>query len=192
MTPDIKELRDETFRRIGRNVVNFQRLELTLKALIPSMSLSVRLQDFPAKGNQRIRELKYRSLGNLVQTFREETYEKPLTDHEQPAPDDESIILSLRTNLDSGRAQASIQSLLSLVKERNRLIHHDVGDVDFSSREACDQLCALLDEQNERICKQLSSLNALRETQSSLLAELRKFVESEEFLTVFLNPTDAD
>ena len=186
MSRDINEIRDTTFCRIGRTVVNFQRLELALKSLIPTLSVSGPPHDLEARRERRVRALDTCTLGRLVPQFHAEVYGPPLSEHYQPDDDETSITVSM--GLDPEKAEQRMQGLLSLVDERNRLIHVDLSHVDFNSPEACDELCVKLDEQNERVCRHLAYVESIRDAHWAALAEFRKLLESKEFVAAFLGP----
>jgi archaellum biogenesis ATPase FlaH len=96
-------------------------------------------------------------------------------------PEEPTLSLSVRYELDPPLAAEIKRELLSLVQERNRLIHRDLVLVDFNSIDACNQLSLRLDEQNDRINKQLQLLQTMRDAHLAVIIELAQFVASEEF-----------
>lgn len=51
-TIDSQPVRDELFRRIGRNVVNFQYLEATLRSMVPTLYYKSTLKELQARQNE--------------------------------------------------------------------------------------------------------------------------------------------
>ncbi len=190
MLDQLKEYRDAALRRVGRNVVNFQRLESALRALIPALNASGTLSDFNTRLAESIRELKKKPLGHLASTFHAQVHDSSeytplLTD-----PSEASFAVAFRLETDPHASKERKRTLLSLVRERNRLIHTELGRVNFDSIADCERLSSLLDEQNHRICEQLDSLKQLRATHLALTAELKQFIDSDEFLEIFTREID--
>ncbi|MBL0085172.1 MAG: hypothetical protein IPP44_00415 [Ideonella sp.] len=184
MEPNIKDIRDATLRRIGRNVFNFQRLETFLKSLIPAMSCSGTPSNFSDRHKARVKKLSKKGLGKLADNFHSDVYGKPSA---ATGPSDllePSITFSMGIETDPNNARVRKQKLLGLVRERNRLIHFDLAGVDLNSLADCNRLSAHLDEQNDRIRLQLEELEALRTAHSLMIAELLSYFESGEFLAM--------
>jgi hypothetical protein len=178
--------RDEVLRRIGRNVVNFQYLEATLRSMIPLLENEGTLKDWQSNLSAKTRRHKKSSLGDLAGTFLESISsgaEESLVDADEPLRE---LKLRVTFQVDTTPEQEAEQrtSLLKLVRERNRLIHRDALDVDLNSPEQCARLAAWLDEQNERIREQLLHLNLLRTAHREALEEFVRFMQTEEFLSV--------
>lgn len=178
--------KDEVLRRIGRNVVNFQYLEATLRSMIPSLANEGTLKDWQSNLTATTRRHKKSSLGDLAGTFLESVFsgaEESLVDADESLRE---ITFRVSLQLDTTAEQEAEQrkALLKLVRERNRLIHRDALDIDLSSPEQCAQLSAQLDEQNERIRAQLLHLNSVRQTHREALEELVRFMQTDEFLSV--------
>jgi hypothetical protein len=173
--------RDKLFWRVGRNVVNFQHLEATLRSMIPSLSSEGRLSQLPIRQHELVRKLAKSSLGNLATAYLEKAFrprgETSLDDHAlEPAL---AHSVWLETTREGVAAQK--RALRSLVAERNRLVHKDLLSVDLNSPEQCEALSARLDEQNIRLRQQLNELNAFRAGLREMAEELKMFLESQEF-----------
>jgi hypothetical protein len=173
--------RDELFRRIGRNVVNFQYLEATLRSMIPALSLGGDLSQLPLRQANRARELEKSSLGNLATAYLKVVFrppgEIPIDDH-VPEP---VLAFSVRRESTAEGVATQKRALKSLVAERNRLIHKDLLSVDLDSPEQCDALSARLDDQNTRLRQQVNELNDFRAGLREMAEELKIFLESQEF-----------
>jgi len=68
--------------------------------------------------------------------------------------------------------------LKALESERNLLIHHDLGEVNFKSDEECRQLSEKLDKQNLRILRKMDWLRSLLESISKSQDDLVAFIQS--------------
>ncbi len=73
-------------------------------------------------------------------------------------------------------------ALSKLVKERNKLIHHDLVHFDYNSAQSCRKLIKILDVQNPRILEQLNALKVLIEAFKAQLAGMQAWVDSDDFL----------
>ena len=182
MSATTEQLHDETLRKIGRNVVNFQRLEAALKALVLSSRAAGTIDDLQTHHAARAKSLKKRPLGDIAETFHNSIYK----DGDPPAPPESAVSpwlsTSLKLEIDSVEVKERKRRLLALIAERNRLIHSDLVNFDPSSAESCARLTALLDDQNPRILEQLSALKELRDGYRAILQELLEYFDSDEFL----------
>ena len=182
MSDVIKPHRDEALRRIGRNVVNFQRLEASLRQLVPSLSLAGPVRELGTLRASRAKELKKKSLGELTNRLHAEVFRDEQEVLEPAIQTEITFAHSFRIEANSTEVADNVKALARLVRERNRLVHADLVSVDLNSITECEALSDRLDEQNERICAQLNFVNTLRQTHSTAVAALVKFINSEEFL----------
>jgi hypothetical protein len=164
---DIEAVRTEALRKLGRNVVNFSKIEAAFKYL-----LSVSQSDGSEKtiSDQLRRKqsiLRKQTLGKLVQEFNTNI----LGDSSQCEPKLDSfgtgISFSFKviySNPDFLKKQKL--ALSSIVAERNRLIHQDLAFLDTGSVEDYRKLINLLDEQNPRLLAHLEELRWMIESLS--------------------------
>ena len=178
-----EQLRDETLRKIGRNVVNFQRLEAALKAVVLSTSAGgATIEEVHTHLAARAKSLKKRPLGDIAETFHNSIFK----DEDPPVPPANAslpwVSTSFQFEIDPIEAKERKRKLLALVAERNRLIHSDLINFDPNSAESCTRLTALLDEQNPRILEQLDAVKEIRDVYRTFLKELLEYVNSDEYL----------
>jgi len=57
---------NEVFRRVGRNLLLLQRIELLLKALLSGSGFAGYASEIPAKAAQRAEEISRKALGQLA------------------------------------------------------------------------------------------------------------------------------
>ena len=79
-TVESQSPRDELFRRIGRNVVNFQYLEATLRDMLPALTNKGTLKELQANQDEVSRKHKKSSLGDLANAHHERVYGKSVAD----------------------------------------------------------------------------------------------------------------
>lgn len=163
----LEEMRDEALRKLGRNVVNFHRMERLLKGINAWNGMSSRGDTFRKNLRRRIKALSKRSMGRLVNEFFASLASKP---SEEEIPLDEtqvSISIEIKEAREARRERQ--RALRRLVSERNALIHRRLSEFDPDSIESCNILCKYLDEQNTRIIVEMEELNGV-------VAKLREFL----------------
>lgn len=182
---------DDALRRIGRNVVNFQKLEHALKGIV-RLSRSTNSQSHPQPDFPRdTKRLKRAGLAEVVSLFNRALYEdEPPAEPSAPVTEvRNSKTFRLELISDEG---AHRKELVALARARNRLVHTDLLAIDFSSESECQELSDWLDAQNQRIVDYLKFVRSVRDTHTMALQTLAAFVESEEFLAILAsNERDA-
>ena len=151
-------IRDITLRSIGRNVVNFQKLEQCLKALVRLDDLSGPMSTVEGAVAKRISKASGYTLGKAVQEWLrvaalDETPRSTAQDLFEPW-----ISISFGPLIDPERLAEHGETLNALASERNNLMHQDLANFNFDSNEGCQNLIATLDNQNARILEQLTFL----------------------------------
>jgi hypothetical protein len=191
-TPERQPHSDELLRAIGRNVVNFQYLEATLRSMIPALSNHGTATEWQARYIKVTRKHKKSSLGDLADEFHDRVFgsavdPSTLIDESLSEP---SMAFALRLESTPESVAQQKRALRMLVTERNRLIHSSVLTVDLDSPEQCREECAKLDEQNDRIRQQLADLNAIRKGWREASEEFQRFIQSGEFVAMLRGGQD--
>lgn len=155
MEEERSELRNQALQKIGRNVLNFQRIEKALKSLIVASNIRGHDSDLADIHRKRSADVDKRSMGSLVKEFLATVYANELPG-EDPSPNEYRsnetwISFSLRIERDEEYIRALRDALFRVVHERNELIHQTLGAFDPNSDESCRDLISKLDEQNERL-----------------------------------------
>ena len=176
----IKELRDVAFRKIGRNLVNFQKLELALKFIIVRSDLRAYASEAAKVLRDKEKVVDRKALGWLVQDFFQTVYSNHSCDDGPADERDEawmSISLRLESNENSIRDRK--RQLRELVKERNLLVHRLLPDFDAESAESCEKLICRLDEQVDRMEPHYESLRGIIGNMQAAQQEILKLLEAE-------------
>jgi hypothetical protein len=172
---DIEALRAEALRKLGRNIVNFSKIEAAFKYLLSVSQLDGTGKTISDQLDRNQTRLRKKTLGKLVQEFNENIL--GYASQSKPKPDfsGAGISLSLKVTYDNPNF-LKIQkiTLASIVAERNNLIHQKLAFFDTSSVEDCHNLIVLLDEQNPRLLAQLEELRCILE---SLIEFLKVFAD---------------
>ncbi|WP_152558899.1 OST-HTH/LOTUS domain-containing protein [Endozoicomonas numazuensis] len=167
--------------RIGRNVLLFQQIEHMLKGLIVYGNFSAYVSEFQEAQKKQYEKVSKHTMGQLVGQFIENTYKKPVSylDEERMAVENH---LSFSFNIESDQAyyERQKQRMAELVAERNELIHHSLPMCDYQSLEKLKAFCEKLDEQADKLKKEVEYLNQIVERISAARKELGEFLLSEE------------
>ncbi len=177
---DIEAVSTEALRKLGRNILNFSKIEAGFKLLlsvshVEGTTTTIR-DNIKAKQNK----LHKQTLGALVTEFNRSISR----DVEEPKPPQNLTTpwLSLSFNVASTNPDECEQTLRQLVEERNCLIHHDLAHIDVTSIEDYRSLITLLDEQNPRLLAQLGDLRWMLCSLSETVQIIRQSPELLQFL----------
>lgn len=178
----LPELQAEVQRRIGRNVINFQKLEALLKASIASNHVWAPLNAIQPMLERKQKMISAKTLGELTGRHIESFYSPESQCPSRPESFSGDIGISFRIPLDSAALAARKAALADLVARRNRLIHQLLPAYDDSSPENCRRLLADLDSQHELLATEIETarqiystmIEARRECLSVLLEQLQE------------------
>lgn len=174
--PDLQSEQNEALRKIGRNVLYFQRMEAMLKFLV---SRSVVEGDSPEElkehHNNRVETVSRVTMGNLVKSLFSSVYtSSDDTEDGTRQISDKKFSISLTVESTSEAIEQQRTALERVVEERNHLIHQMLSKFDQSSIESCQNLSSVLDAQLDKLRPQYENLlqlvKAMRDG-AQLLAE---------------------
>lgn len=176
-------IRDAALRAIGRNLVNFQKLEHCLKVLVRTESLAGPISTLNGKVAKRVSKTSQYTLGRAVQEWL-----RISTPHQIASPQTQDLFepwisVSLELPIDSEGLASHSKALEALASERNDLVHLKFARFNFESEAACSDLVADLDRQNQQILEQLAFLSPA----IGLLSELKRLSTSPQSLEVLLD-----
>ncbi|WP_445367110.1 hypothetical protein ACH5Y9_18385 [Methylomonas sp. BW4-1] len=175
--PDIHAIRDEVFRKIGRNVVNFQKIEQMLKYLIVRGNLSGYKSELNQILESRQALANRKTLGTLVGELVENAFNRSSESSEPDIkPKDPYIHFRFFVEADAEFYEEKRQELKRLVEERNELIHHLLPKFNQDSLESCLEINDYLDHQLEQQVSEFNYLKSLCET----YFEFADFLSSEQ------------
>lgn len=178
---DIVTLRNEALRKIGRNVVNFQKIEACLKFLITISNVQGTSKDLTARHTKKAASIRKKSMGDLAGKFHKNLYRDGIKSEKPEDLVDIWISSSIKVEADAKTIKEQKRALSNLVTERNSLIHKDLAGFDHNSAESCRHLISILDPQNKRILQQLDELKWLIDAFKEHVGDLRSWVDSDEF-----------
>jgi len=156
------KLKDEVFRKIGRNVVNFQKIEAMLKQLIVDSSFKGPIRKYKSHIEDKKNYIDRNSMGTLTREYFKILSSKPDDFHDYPEEREEawmSVSVSIENN--DGSLPKHKNGFSIMVSERNRLIHQMLANFDPNSTDSCQKLIVELDKQNEIISREYTNIQSL-------------------------------
>jgi hypothetical protein len=181
---DIEIVRAEALRKLGRNVVNFSKIEAAFKYLLSRSQFEL-TETTSSQLRRKQNSLPKQSLGRLVQKFNQDI----LSDANQPEPTTDfsgtEVSISFKvTCSNSDFLKERKRTLQKLVAERNKLIHQDLALIDTTSVEDYRKLIILLDEQNPRLLAHLEELKWIIESLGSSFQAFEDLFKSPDFTSI--------
>lgn len=181
---DINSLQDEVFRKIGRNVFNFQQIERLLKVLIANSKISGWAKNVQKNQELRHEKVAKQTMGNLVGELFCSTLRSSEEIEDQTNPIQEPC-LSITFQLGAEFYESKQRKLALLVAERNELIHQKLGEFKPDSQGSCQELIEYLDSQRERQVNEYNFLKALVSNLVETSAESAEYMKTKEFTKDF-------
>lgn len=180
---DIEIVRTEALKKLGRNIVNFSKIEGILKYLLIVTQID-RIDGLSTRNSliENRNRFSKQTLGRLVHQFHNSILDDNNQSKTQSDFSEPGIFLSFKIIYgDPEFLNIQKQTLLEIVSERNKLIHQDLALFDTSSIEDYHELIALLDEQNPRLLDHLEYLEWILTSFRETLKEIQAVVKSTEF-----------
>jgi hypothetical protein len=176
MTPaegfaDIDAARTATLRRVGRNLVNAQRIELLMKFLL-GVTFSGPLAEFETRFKKHAEKVSRKTLGTLIPDLAETMSLPGDASVSTRAVNEVWLSSVVNVPMDAQSRDAWRQEWETIRSERNKLVHLMLGSVDFNSIEQCRKLDADLDAQNVLFLKGIAFLGPIVTATKEAIAEM--------------------
>ena len=177
---DNKLLADEVLRKIGRNVVMFQQIELMLKNILAGSQISGFASQLETNKQLRQEKFKGQTMGGLITQFADEV----LTDVVPPATEPKEITepwVSYRhqVSVESDSYGAFKSDMLKITSARNELIHHFLPRWQPNSPDVLNQACVYLDEQHAQVLPLHEKLKSMLQSMVSSSQVFSDFMDGE-------------
>jgi len=144
--------KDEALRKIGRNVVNFQKMEAMLKKLIVHGNYNGPIKELKTILEEKTKSVDRKSMGVLAEQFVKNMYfEGSSSDYFPDDTNEPWISVSFKIEGDKKSISEQRRILSLIVSERNKLIHQMLMHFKPNSIESCQNLIRELDKQNDKI-----------------------------------------
>ena len=173
--PELQTAYDEVLRKIGRNLIMFQKAEHCIKGLVAMGSFRFAQSDTAKSFVDLVQGMKDTMGGLKSQLFERHYYEgeEPVA-HLPEISDPKEVIIQTtftRQLTDLHLRRAAIDRM---VVERNDLVHNLLVRLEPRSLDSCNDVAGLLDRQREMILPELEWLqDQFRETHEQILGMLR-------------------
>ena len=157
----LEKVRSEALQKVGRNVVNFAKIEAALKLLLASINIAGSPKELLKIQQQRTKVNRKKTLGETVRLFNRSLEREAKNPMRIPETLDEiHISLSFRIEDDKDSSKQFQESLKELTKDRNDLIHHRLAVLDGTSARSYKILIEYLDEQHAKILAKLEIIRS--------------------------------
>lgn len=169
-------------RKIGRNIVNFQKIEAMLKALNAQLSISGPLTEFSALAAKAKAAVAKQPMGRLAEAFVQSVFSAAPSRTGSVATERTAVSFSFQIEADGSVAKERKRALRRVVVERNKLVHKWLAEFDPNSLESCARLSTVLDEQHKTVLPEFETLKGIFQTFRELLGEHQRYIASDDFL----------
>mgnify|MGYP000343655296 CR=1 FL=1 len=188
--PELTAARDLVYQGVGRNVLQFQRLELLLKHLLGCHQGIYHAETLEEDMMERLKAQEKKTFGMLAGEWFGQM--APSTPPKDPALGEEIGRRGHRFNItlteaDQQRWQAQLKAL---VQERNQLVHTSLLNWDLVSLEGCQAILTQLDAQRERIRIEWENVKKCHEVFLQGLEHIREKLENGDVVHVFVQDTE--
>lgn len=167
------KLKEEALRKIGRNVVNFQKIEAMLKQLIVDSNLKGPVREIKARLEDKKNSIDRHSMGTLTREYFKMFSAKASDFHDYPEDREEPwMSFSVSIENEEGTIPQQRRAFSFMVSERNRLIHQMLANFDPDSIDSCQKLIIDLDKQNLIIRREYTNIQSLGKALSEAKKQL--------------------
>jgi hypothetical protein len=168
---DVESTRTATLRRVGRNLVNAQRIELMLKFLL-KMTFSSPLGAIEGNFKKHVERVSRKTMGVLIPELAETMLLPVDAAASMDSVKEVWLATSVNVPMDPEGRSAWNKEWETLRTERNRLVHLMLGNVDFNSPDQCRKLDLELDAQNGLFLNGIEFLGPIVTATRAKIAEL--------------------
>ena len=178
---DLTKIQDEVMRKIGRNLLNFQRIEHMLKLLLSNSRVAGTVSTLVNNHKKQSEAVHKQTMGNLVGQFVDNIFVE-FDGYSEPAiePTEAHISISFNVEAEADFYESKKQSLKLLVDYRNDLIHHVLPRFNLDSIESCLEIEEYLDHQRERLIPEFDFIQGLLKDFAKGMKHQSDFLSSEE------------
>ena len=163
---------DEVLLKIGRNMLNFQKMELMLKTLLATDNNPGKLSQnggMEALGDTALNKV---TLGQLAPKYIDEFF---TLDEDASEGEDTPFRIKVVTQTSVQEKEHVKQSWEELVRVRNTLVHIKFGKFNPDSEEECLKMISFLDQQHERMAPLFHSVSSRLELVEAMVSILKDF-----------------
>jgi hypothetical protein len=183
----LDDLVKEVQRKIGRNILLFQKLEYLFKYIVANGQFSGYSSEIESVVTSKRASVNKQTMGQLVGQFVESNNPERNDLSNHPSVLKEAYYsFDFQIETDESYYKHQKESLSKLVLERNNLVHHLLAEFDSTSLDSCKKTERSLDEQAEKVRAELNSVQSTAKALFDGREEMSKFLLSDEGKKVFL------
>lgn len=155
-------LKEEVLRKIGRNLLLFQKLEGLLKFILTNGAIDGYGSELEARREEKGAAISKKTMGQLVGDFVKGHLGPEASEREGPAELQE-VWFSFRFGVEADEAfyEQRRTSLADIVAERNELIHHLLPRWNTTSSNSTQEVAEYLDRQREKALAEFEVLRGM-------------------------------
>lgn len=186
MDTELESLKNEVHRKLGRNIILFQKIELLLKFLLANSKISGYLDELKIIQERQNKIFEKQTLGQLANQFVENIiFSSGKIDDEPNVLKAKGIWISIDCKFSSDSTvyedyEQEKKSLGLIVAERNELVHHFFLKWDLTLVDGWNSAEHYLDKQYEKIKNEFQRLKVLAELLEEGRKDIGNFMKTDE------------
>ena len=183
-----KQAVNELHRKIGRNILLYQKIELAMKDLLAKNNTSGKAVELSKISGTRLRDNKKKTLGGLTQSFINDFYKSDGIGEQDF--DDTQPSIGLNISIKTENISDIEEYYQDIVSARNFIVHNLLERHEFNAVEKCSEVEAYLDSAYDKARQFLNDLLAIYDLFQEFSQKLQS--ESEYIGDRIQKITDAD
>lgn len=183
-----KQAINELHRKIGRNILLYQKIELAMKDLLAKNNTSGKSVELSKVYETRLRDNKKKTLGLLTQYFVNDFYKNEEINEQNF--DDTQHSIGLNISIKTENVSDIERYYQDVVAERNLIVHNLLERYEFDTVKKCSEVEAYLDSEYDKAKLFLNDLLAIYELFKEFSQKLQS--ESEYLVRRIQRFNDAD
>lgn len=177
----LEDYANEVLRKIGRNMILFQKFEYLLKYIVANGNFSGPASEIEKLKKQQNKAISKQTMGALVGKYLENTNPDYVEEESEANESTEAFIsFTFRIECDAIYYETKKETLARVVAERNELVHHLLPLFNPKSLESCKQLLDKLDRQHNKVKKEWLNLRSQATALNDGRKKLASFFASDE------------
>lgn len=186
-TESLVDVQREVQRKLGRNLLRIQQLEVMVKAMVAHSVVESQSGNMHSFLDKRKNEVAKKTLGQVVGDLTTDLLSLRVSeeDQQQDHPGDPTKIwfrTSFRIEMSPEDHQRTQQRLAELVDLRNDMVHHFIEIHDIWTEEGCVQADAYLDDCFRLIDERFEELRKIAQHQDDVRKDMANFMRSPDFM----------
>ena len=189
---NIAEVQREVQRKLGRNLLRIQQLEVMVKSMVAHSVIESESGDIHSFLDKRKQDIAKKTLGQVVGDLTTDLISLPAKEEgqQQERPGDPTKIwfrTSFRIEMSPEDHQRTQRRLAELVEMRNELVHHFIEIHDIWTVAGCASADAYLDDCFRLIDERFEELRKMAQHQDEVRKEMANVMQSDGFSDFLLH-----